>query len=415
MKILILNVHSALNLGDAAIMQATIDDLARVFPGSEITVAANDPESWHIFPQLRVEGSIMTWVTERSSARWRFSKLRAAGGSAMLLLAGLAKRLAGRYIFWGSQAKRRLLKAYYEADLIFSCGGGNLYSNKNFGGVFLWGLFSIYFAQMLGKRVLFLPQSIGPIPGRFQRWAARQVFNRAEKVYVRDLPSQELLNEIGVKESPERVPDLAFHFEPVRPGLKVLPREIRVGVNVLDRGQQVSGFEQQSVYEDMIVQMLCHLTRTYHAKISVIVQCFGPSAQDDDRDVSRRIFSKIGCENDAVQLLDTYRHPRDVKQAYANMDLVIASRMHAAILSLNSGVPVILIGYQPKARGLMKQFGMEEFVLPIEKTDMENSIARIDQVMANWGQIRAEIEERSAALSGQLDEWLEEKISPLSL
>ena len=43
MRILIINVHSALNLGDDAIMAATLEGIRAHYPDAVVTISANDP------------------------------------------------------------------------------------------------------------------------------------------------------------------------------------------------------------------------------------------------------------------------------------------------------------------------------------------------------------------------------------
>src|SRR5690348_11186064 len=74
MNILIVNVHSALNLGDDAIMLSTVHSLRSTFPNAKIVVAANDPESWRKHAEIEVIGSLTRWVVDRSEGNWRWRK-----------------------------------------------------------------------------------------------------------------------------------------------------------------------------------------------------------------------------------------------------------------------------------------------------------------------------------------------------
>ena len=187
MKILILNVHSALNLGDDAIMRTTVQTLGETFADVQITVAANDPTSWQ-----QVTAKSKFWV------RWRPGLLirpRHAGAqraylmpfvAGLLFCAATAYRLFGIELRWGTPEQRRLLDCYYQADLILSCGGGNFYAHRPLSPALIWALLSLAFAAVLGKQVTMLPQSFGPIEGRLQRWLARWTFSRAHLMMARE-------------------------------------------------------------------------------------------------------------------------------------------------------------------------------------------------------------------------------------
>ena len=46
MKILVTNLHSSRNAGDHVLLQVALQQLYAQFPGSSITLAMNDPESY---------------------------------------------------------------------------------------------------------------------------------------------------------------------------------------------------------------------------------------------------------------------------------------------------------------------------------------------------------------------------------
>ncbi|MEM0111630.1 MAG: hypothetical protein QXK90_02560, partial [Candidatus Parvarchaeota archaeon] len=65
MNILIINLHSARNLGDDAILYETINGLKEIFPYASLTLAATDPDSWHRYcydPSIKVIASFTAWV-----------------------------------------------------------------------------------------------------------------------------------------------------------------------------------------------------------------------------------------------------------------------------------------------------------------------------------------------------------------
>jgi polysaccharide pyruvyl transferase WcaK-like protein len=69
-----------------------------------------------------------------------------------------------------------------------------------------------------------------------------------------------------------------------------------------------------------------------------------------------------GIERNTV-LLNREARAGEVKAITAECDLILAGRMHLAIASLGSGVPVACVGYQGKYEGLFRHFGLEEMVV----------------------------------------------------
>ena len=109
MNILILNVHSALNLGDDAIMHATLRGLQDLYPTATITVAANDPDSWRKFKRVRVVGSLTTWVVDRDGGRWHWNKPRLVLYTLFLPLASSRFSLAACEMAGGHNGAARIV------------------------------------------------------------------------------------------------------------------------------------------------------------------------------------------------------------------------------------------------------------------------------------------------------------------
>ena len=155
MRLLILNAHSARNLGDDAIMYETISSLKTVFPSPEITIAANDPVSWrhHVNVDVEVVGSFTSWFVECQGARWRAKPFLSVVYLLLLLFAVAVFRLFRWQLRFGSRDQRRLLDAYYRADKVLSCGGGNFYAHRVFSPFFICALLTLAFAEGLTSRL----------------------------------------------------------------------------------------------------------------------------------------------------------------------------------------------------------------------------------------------------------------------
>ena len=93
MDILIVNVHSALNLGDEGIMRSTLALLREAYPGASITVAANDPESWQRYSRISVVDSMCNWSADCRLGDFRTGAIRMPVYVALLVISALAYRL----------------------------------------------------------------------------------------------------------------------------------------------------------------------------------------------------------------------------------------------------------------------------------------------------------------------------------
>ncbi len=408
MRILLTNLHSALNLGDDAIMAGTLAGLERLYPGARITVAANDPQSWRKYPQVEVVGSLCTWVADCRMGRWRRGILRMALYALLLLVASLLYRLWRVRLLLRNVERRKLLNAYYEADLVLSCGGGNFYAHHSPSPGFLWALAAVALPLGMGKPVVMLPQSAGPIEGRGQRAFARWVFRRVSLIMVREERSQQFLREtLGVDRAVTVLPDLAFS-QPAQVQAGVLAkRSLQVGVTVIDRGAQTGGTVNQAGYERCLASVLERLQHEQEAEIHLFVQCYGPSPDQDDRQVTQRLMDELVRRKISAQLHAHFDDAAVLRRSLAGMDLIIASRMHTGIFALSNGTPVVMIAYQPKAAGVMASFGLDDYCLDIATLSEESLGATVLRAVARREMLAGQIAERYARLQPELQRWQE--------
>lgn len=406
MNILILNVHSALNLGDDAIMRTTLDSLSRAFPQANITIAANDPASWQKYTGVVVVGSVTTWVVRQHAGQWRARRLTALLVLGWLAFVTVAYRLFNSRMIWGPAEQRRLLVAYYNADLVLSCGGGNFYAHRSFSPFFIWALLSLGLALGLGKRVIMLPQSIGPIVGRLQNILARQVFNRVELIMHRERLSLNYVTQnLRVQTHGILVPDLAFGLPlAVASSAQNRSASVQVGITVTDRIAQ-RDLARQEIYEDILETVLVKLSRAHNAHLHIFSQCYGPSLIHDDRVAAQRLYDRLRRYVDHLTLRETFNDAMALRSAYAQMDCMIGTRMHTAIFAAGSGVPVVLIGYQPKALGVMDWLGLSEYVCDLQVLSAERLYQVATRALQNRREIRQHLLARYEELYAQVNGW----------
>lgn len=414
MNILILNVHSALNLGDDAIMRTTLFELEKVFPSANITVAANDPLSWRKYPQLEVVSSLCSWVADCRLGQWRSSLYLMPVCVAFLLLLTIIYRLFRLELSIPDPEKQRLLRAYYKADLVLSCGGGNFYANHAASPSLFWALTTLGFAIGLGKKVVMLPQSIGPIKGGLLRRMARGVIGRVRTIMVREPISLDFVERTLkiTRIKPTVWPDLAFGLpESTAPPMKVTSGDqdsLSVGITIIDRAAQNLQFEGQNAYEEAITTASIMLAEEYGAHLYLFVQCYGPSPDQDDRRITDLVYDRIRERTDRVSKLDSFDDAREIRAALRDMDCVIATRMHTAVFALINGTPLVLIGYQPKSRGLMDSFNLSKYYCDIDAVSSEKLMKLVEDVLANRDALERQISKQMEKLRPSLTAWADQ-------
>ncbi len=402
-QILIVNVHSARNLGDAGIMQATLDKLRHSYPGAQITVAANDPASWAGCDVAAIVPSLATWVGDPLQGRWRGIVWRGPLWGVWLAWAALGHRLGARWTL-GAPDQRVTQNAYYAADLVVSCGGGNFYAARPASPALWAALVAIAWALALGKPVVMLPQSLGPIVGKVQSWLTRLVLRHVAQIWVREPRSLETARtQLRLTGRVELLPDMALGLPPVAP--RPLPAGIKLGLCAMDRGAQQSGFADQAVYERALVEFGAGVQRSHHVQIYLIVQVFGPSPDQDDRKIAGRLQAQFATRGIEAVVIDDCTSPEAIQAVYAAMDLVVATRMHAAIFALTCGVPVIALGYQPKSCGMMEMIGLGDYCWAMADVSAAELAKRARAILDQPTPVRTQIATAMREVRAALADW----------
>lgn len=393
-NILLIGVHTWRNLGDRALSEAALKQLHANFPGCRISVAINDLESYA--GQDNALPSIFWWVTHSP----KHQALRFIWLVFSSILASLIHRLTGLKItHLVPSPLQRTMEAYFKADLVVCAPGGYFFSYGS-GSAFIVTVFSMALALFNRKPLYFLPQSFGPLHRAREKIFARFIFNRARLVMAREPISMETLLHLGV--SPERcklLPDIAFTFqaEPVEVAQEWLlkhdidPRVDRplLGMTVMDWRIQDPSFSGQDNYEVALEAIIRHFASHYGGLTILFPQTSGPSTIEDDRLVTQRLAKRLSELGNSLSVIDEPLTPGLLQTVLGQLDLFIGTRMHSNIFALNSGVPVIAIGYMHKTRGIARSLGIENWVLDIDQVNNQALIGLFDDLWNQRFQVRA--------------------------
>lgn len=411
LRILLVNLHSSWNAGDDALTQEALRQLEEQFPRCSFMLALNDPTSYRGRGQPL--GSFTAWVkpimTDGAASHWRWKTFPGLVAHSLLAVAGY--RLTGRpwYPFLRPE-RRSLLEAYLQADLVVSAAGNFLYTSGKIGLPFLLALFAIFYAQLGGKPIYALPQTLGPIERRRERFLVKSVLSKARMVLIRDPISVGVWKTWDVQ-GPQwtLLPDLAFACPAERDRREALAllkecgiQEDRhrpwLGVTLIHWGAQRRSFERQERYEDAVEAAIRDFLANRQGRVALFAQVQGPTAAEDDRIPARRVLAQLEDLGDQVVLADRWVPPPILKAAYGQMDFFLGTRLHSNIFALTEGVPVVAIGYQYKTRGVMRMLDLEDWVLDIEQVDRETLVRLLRKAWAERECIRAHIQQVLPAL-----------------
>lgn len=396
MNIIILNIHSSCNAGDAALTQVAIEQLKKHFPESCISLVMNDPDSYQGEEQTLL--SFLAWVnlTGKHQTR-RFLQIVVAG-----LIAVVTKRLLGKswYIPFAKEMHCTIY-AILSADIVVCTPGGYFFSYGR-GRALIITVFSMALALLADKPLYLFPQSIGPFKYKRERFLAYWVLKRARVVMAREPASLQYLRECRI--DPERcylLPDMAFAFHQASEDVArvwlieqgIYPDYDRplLGITVIDWEAQYPGFENQKPYEATMASTIRYFIEHYGGTVFFFPQSYGPSLAEDDRKPAQRIASQLSDLQQSIILVNTPLPPDLLKALFGQMDVFIGTRMHSNIFALSMGIPVIAIGYLHKTRGIAQSIGIEDWVIEIKEINSQQLIERLINLWDQRARIREQL------------------------
>ncbi len=364
-RALIVNAYAVGNWGDAAIVAGIMESL-RLAGVERIAVA---PVDW----RTRATDWIQLGADEVIPPLVGFLEVpRLLRRPRPAMLAHGAWRLASAR--WSRSSSNHAVAAYGKADIVVSAGGGYLGGSKP--GPNFIKVANIRAAVGARRPMIVAPVTVSPASaavGAVIRWGLA-----GARVFARDLPSQDVLAKLGIHG--ELVPDVALRAPDLRraagePGRDAPRRRTgRIGWAPRDYRAEHGAWGQPELAERRTQEAMARLLSASSDRLTLIAHVRARAADDDRRAVDR-VAGRFGPG--ARERVDIGADPATLTEAvarYADLDVLITSRMHAAIFAMAAGTPAVAIGYEPKVAGVMTDLGLGDRVVP---ADADLSVDRL--------------------------------------
>lgn len=410
-----------LNGGDAAILLGIARILRRALtPDCRIVVFGSQPEaSARQYPEFDFRAPIFEPLVARGGAfrslrgrlwRWRLGR---AVESCRLGRIGAARRQVG--------ARRRPdLEEYWRADLIVATGGTYLVENYRLAPRVL----DLNLSLAVGAPLVLFTQSLGPFREPKNRAALRPIFAQAARILLRDARSRSHIEELDIETPHVSVSaDAAFALaDPrvlLRARTRVFPdnRRLRIAVSVRNwrHFETLEPTLGMSRYKEALGALVTELVRRWSAEVTFVSTCQGNDAYwTDDSKLAQELAAGLRPDVRAqVQVDEQFHRPEELIELLSHQDVVVATRMHMAILSLVAGTPVFPIAYEFKTRELLSRLGGERWVQDIETVAPAPMIAAFHDFMAGLDGHRAALfegVERERRLALDSGRWAAEAL-----
>lgn len=297
------------NLGDEAILEELIGELAEFVDKQNIVILSQNPEVTAARYGVRAQD------------RWQLAEI------ASLL----------------SQTR------------LFISGGGGLFQDTESvkSVIYYGGLISM--ARALGAKVLVYAQGIGPIKSTLGRYLTRTSLALSHALTVRDADSVQLLSAWGLSASLTGDPVWLLSAEQLPESARKFVADLRKE----NKGKKLVGLSlrQGGGFDHGHIEMLAKsMQEAGLTKNHIIVPIPLQTAQDikpleDFVSTWTGLGGKIASPH-----LGELQKPSQWLKLIGSLDLVVGMRLHSLIMALSSGIPCIGIAYDPKVTNVLNKF-----------------------------------------------------------
>lgn len=343
MQVVITGITGFRNRGVEALADTAITQIGQLWPEAKFTIVTTDPayDASRVGPGVRI-------------LRDSPSYFRQAGTQRMLLRALAPRRRLDNVT--------RILRTLREADLVFA-SGGDIFSSDYGTGLLRRQLGLLEEAQRAGRPTAFLAHSIGPFKTKRELQMTRPVLQAAALVTVRESFTRSyLLDAMGL--APDKVvltSDVAFLLPPCDPARArrlaalsgIPPGEPYIALGPSEGITSFSDVQDRARHDQAWVETVQHLLRTTAHRLLLVPHVQDSNFANDDAQIAFRLMQRLGFP-ERLHMAAGPLSARDFKGLIAGADFFVGERMHACIAALSSRVPLLVVGYSVKARGIMQ-------------------------------------------------------------
>ncbi len=281
-------------------------------------------------------------------------------------------------VFKGLFAVGRFSKDLKRLEYVANISGGDGFSDIYSPKTFFIRLWPSILAVFLKKKLIILPQTIGPFYNKYVGMIARYVIKGASKVYVRDLSYAKEIEKLGV--SFTQTCDVSSFMKPRKMNYPV--KEHSVGINVsgltyYNNYRNLAG--KFANYKDLISNIIGRFQEK-NIPVYLVPHSYNfnkPGINSDDLQASKDLYANLK-NKEGVYVIDLDMTAPELKYIISRFDFFIATRMHAGFDAIYTKTPVYALAYSYKFSGSFDLYGLNSnysSVINMSKAEAEQ-IAR---------------------------------------
>jgi colanic acid/amylovoran biosynthesis protein len=209
-------------------------------------------------------------------------------------------------------------------------------------------------AKKAGKKVVLLPQALGPFRRTAVRDAFRRIVGAADLVFARDETSkQHAVDAVGMVSHLHKAPDFTNQVKPKRS----MESNASDRVCIVPNQRMIEKAEDRTQAERYVPFMAQCIKEVEAVGLRPVLLLHG----EDDLSVAERIREQVGHDIP----LHKEEDPIAIKRFLGESHVVIGSRFHALIGALSQGVPSIGTSWSHKYERLFEDYHCQDMLLAV--------------------------------------------------
>ena len=395
MKVAVIGSALSGNKGAAAMLESSVQQLSARDPKSRFVLLS-------MYPRSDAEQNRYPQMTVLDASPVRLGVV--VNGAALLyrLLPPLRKSIA---------AQVPQVRALAEADVLLDEGGITFVDGR--GKFLVYNVASILPALFVGTPVVKIAQAMGPFAEPLNRAAAKLLLPKMAAIVSRGAVTHEHLLGLGLTNVTAGA-DLAFTLNVTDDDAS----RARAAVDMtFFEGKDVVGIAPSEVlrkgasardgdYVDEVVRLIDHVTVDLDRPVLLVAhsaRAHTTKTHNNDLPLCREVHARV-ARPERVLFPDDELSSQSLRFLIGRCDVFVASRFHAMVSSLATGVPTLVIGWSHKYREVLDMFGLAEWAIPDGRADETAVFARLDELLAARQTVRETLtarlpEVRSTALA----------------
>jgi len=233
-------------------------------------------------------------------------------------------------------------------------------------------LFALYyFFKKNSKPIYLLGVGAFPIRKRLSDFLLKKIAQNSKQILVRDKNTLKYVREHWRLKS-EYIPDLAFSYP-----IKNIPlhsqKTNKIAINVIPVYGEDWPYQNEEKYTQYIKNVSRQLLK-YSRVNKETKYVFFDTNYPMNRTATLAVIEELQENNFSKELIsyeDKLHTSKEITEIIMKCDFAVVTKLHAAILALRTGLPILALEYQPKVRSVLNAVGIDnEAILELNQSDL---------------------------------------------